>query len=528
MSVLIYNKPKDIDLAGNKLFVRLKGTEYLITEGKQAYIYILANGTPADGNNFSVTFLNSVHKFYFSTDSPLPLPPAGYDWVLPAVADLYQVVDAMNGYPALTTYYTVQTDGSGIFIKAKEEGEYYNITANLDSTPNYSLLTEVQGEERVVKEDYHIKALFYMENLSDPGTTKPLPAFRIYPDSNQIATIEIGEILRRRFLQYFDLPDFSMTGVVKAKVSTLSYSFVFYEMSGDTTLSSVSMSPQKVIKGKINAAAHPDFDLRTWLNANKKFLTNAPAMIYTNIEAKQYLYWLNHLPGTTKIKVKINASTSSPAIPGINILTPELELQQDEIIIIPVTDMLLNTTGGDKSLECSVSVVSAVNGITLAGIQKYIFIPKRMYSRAFIFQNRLGGFSTIIAQSQKNTLSTSKTSSRRMLEPGYSPYIGDVSYDISTVEDTFTAYTGPIPAAMAAQVKELVESDAVFLQGDDRFIRLWVDKGSFKITSEPDNLHSVTFKYRPAFTGDIISNDIALPQAEHKDYSIEYLKSDYQ
>ena len=528
MSVLIYDKPKELDLAGNKLFVRLKGTGYLISEGVKAYITILPNGAPADGNSFSLSFINSTHNFYFSTEDPLPLPPSGYDWVLPAVDDLYAVADAMNGYPALTTYYTVQSDGAALIVQAKEEGNYYNITGDVSNTPNYTIFNEVGGEERLVREDYHIKALISLENMSEKGTYIQIPAFRIYPDSEQIGVIEIGEILRRRFLQFFDLPDFNMTGVVKAKVATMAYSLNFQEMSGDTVLSSATMSPQKVIKGKVNASDHPGFDLRSWLNGNKKFLTNAPERIYTYISAKEYLFWLNPLSGTLSIKVKISASTSSASIPAVDILTAAMDVSQDEVLIIPVTDMLRNAPGGDKSIECSVSVITAANGITLAGVQNYLFRPQRLYSRAFIFQNRLGGFGTIIAQSQKNILRTNKTSDRRALTPGYSPYIGDMSYDASSVEDTFTAYTGPVTAAMAAQVKELAESDAVFLQSDDRFVRLWIDKGSFSITKEPDNLHNVSFRYRPAFTGDHISAAVALPQGEHKDYSLEYLKSDYQ
>jgi len=526
MSLIAYNQPKGLDLAGNHLFFKVKGTDYLVAAGEKAQLR-LSGGIPANAEFFSLTFKGRSHHFYLSNAVPIPVPE-GYDMVIPSnVVSVGGISHLLANYPPLSEYYEVETLNPDLLITAKAEGEAFTIIADMSGVTAWSVANERAGENRIVRENYHVKALFSLENLSEKGTFVSLPEFRLDPDSNQLVELEVGEIIRRRFLNYFDLPDFILPDPVKAQVATMAYKLSLNEMSGTTVLSALHLVNFSALKGKVNRADHPDFDLREWINSNKRFLTNQPGRIYTWLGAKHYLYWLNPMGGINRgIRIKVEMISAVALEPETYWFDLD-GIYQDEVIIIPVTDIVMAFPNGDQALEAHVSVVSA-DGITLAGLQSYQYLPKRLHARAFLFQNRLSGFDTVTTQYQQNTLKVTKDENRRILTQGYSRYQGDLSSDEGEAEDIFTAETGPIPAAMADHFKEMANSGVVFLQGDDRFIRIWIEKGSFKLTDETDDLQNVKFKYKSAFAGDLLNSQLKLPEAPHKDYADEYLKNDYQ
>lgn len=53
-------------------------------------------------------------------------------------------------------------------------------------------------------------------------------------------------------------------------------------------------------------------------------------------------------------------------------------------------------------------------------------------------------------------------------------------------------------------------------------------RGSFDISDETEDLQNVSFSYRPAFSGDILSSELSIPEQPREDYSQEYLKTDYK
>jgi hypothetical protein len=387
------------------------------------------------------------------------------------------------------------------------------------------LFLQIKGSRgETVIENYHLTATISVEKLSEPGTYSELPEFRLDIDTSDIAELyDFGNIIKRRFFNFFDLPDFEMLLMAKTKVLMIGYNIVIREMSGTSEIQMIVVDNLKALNGKVNTAHHLQFDLLQWINAEKKFLTNSPGHIYTFAGAKHYLYYLNPSPAATTIMLSIEAITRQG---DEEYLSTPFVLQAREAALIPVAD-IINNEWDDDVINARVWIQNPAQEL-LAGVKTYHFMQRDIYDRAFLFQNRFGVFDTITVKNQDNSLSSERDEKVRTLAPGYKRLDGDVSSELLQCDDTFEAETGPIPIAMAQHYKEIAESNAVFLQEKDRFLRVVLDPGTLKVFSETDDLQNVKFKYRPAFSGDFINSQINMPSPAHEDYSNEYLKTDYQ
>jgi hypothetical protein len=523
MSLVLNKYPQSLDLVHNRLFFQIQGTSKVLQEGSKASFKITMPDAPSVGQEMQLTFMSRVHNFIFTLDPDQDVPD-GYDYVLPSY-DKSEMFLYLANYAPLKTYYTGSYLTSYMEFEAIVEGSDYNIT--VDSLPTENWTSEItDGVDYEEVSNYHFLVTVYANKLSDTGTFTALPEFRIDPDDDQLSYIELGRILRPRFLNFFELPDFDLNTPTKAILPVLSYYMVLKEMSDTTILATKTTGTYKVINGKVNHSSHPDFNLRTWINSYKKFLTNMPSQVYTNYSAKHYLYYMSPYAADTSVQVYFDINSKSDSDPE-TYTSDSITLSQDGILVIPVTDILASISTPSKLVYVTVSVKTE-SGTTIAGTKTYIYLPKTEYNRSFLFQNRWGVFDTIVIQKQSNTLEVEKETNRTILQPGYSQYIGDLSSDDPEIEDTFEAETGPITLAMAQHYKELAISRVVFLQSDDRWIRVHIVKGSFSISDEDDELHNVKFTYKSAFADDMLSATLSLPEAENKDYSDEYLETDYQ
>ncbi|TLX73687.1 hypothetical protein E9993_14615 [Labilibacter sediminis] len=522
MSLVLYKTPNPIDLVHNLLFFKIKGTDHTLTEGLKAELIIDITTAPSSGDVLTLTFLDQDHVFLFTSNVNQSLPP-GVNCLLP-IADKYEVFLRIANYMPIKSNYSCAYMGTFIALVALLEGDEYDITGVMNPDNSWSF-ESISGIINSFRSNYHFLVQVFANKLSDTGTFSALPEFRIDPDGDQLSHIELGRIIRPRFLNFFELPDMDLSAPVKGLIPVVSYYLVIKEMSGQNLISTLTTSVFKGVNGKVNHASHPNFNLRTWINSEKKFLTNMPSQVYTNHSAKHYLYYLSPFSADTAVRVKMDINSKDAAL-APEFISEAITLKQDETMLIPFTQMLANITSLQQLVYVSVSLINSADA-TIANPITFIYLPKKEHNRAFLFQNRLGVFDTVITQVQSNTLKVSKEGKRTILTPGYSSYIGDLSSDDPEIEDTFTAETGPITAAMAQHYKELAASRVVFLQSDDRFIRVWIEKGSFKILDEDNELHNVKFNYKSAFADDILSTDLKLPEPAHEDYSLEYLKTDY-
>jgi len=534
MSLVLYKQPRLLDFAGNNLFLQIKGTDYLLTSGVKALLSFPAISVPAFGTLMYIKMMGTTHIFKLVDKSqPIPVPVYPVNHIIPITGVLSSLITEIAAgivsYPIITQYYDVTTDGILLYIMAKEDGSAYNIHFDGDyGLPSFvpPSIGTVLGVDPETRPDYFFSISLFVENLSTKGTYKALPEFRLDPNSTQLVAIDNGKVIRRRFRDFFDLPDFAATVPVKVSYAHINFYYIIKEMSGATLLSSVQTAVFKALNGRVNKSDHANIDIREWMVNKKRFLTNMPGQIATFGGAKAMLYYLNPFSGTSNIVVKMTIAQT--AGDDITYTYPFNNLAQDDVVMIPV-DGIIATLMSDSSLIRFAEVwVESATGVLLAGKQTYHYRPKGLFDRSMVFQNQYGMFDAIITIQQKSELSTQANQATATLTPDFSRYVGDIAAAHPEITDVVTAQTGPITHDMAAHIKELAASRVVFLAHNDRYIRVSVEPGSFATVDESKELCNVTFKFSPAFSGDLLSTPADMPIAKHKDYSEEYLESDYQ
>jgi hypothetical protein len=531
MSIVIYKQPRLLDFAGNNLFLQLKGTDYAIQKGVNAFLYFSDSANFVDEDVLTLTFMGRDHVFLLK-EALVPFPteyvvPAGYDDVL-FFALQNQLTHLYNGlvnYAPLAQYYNLVTDNHAIFITAKNFGSAYNIgtalTGNIVNVDAHG-----GGVDEIIRDNYYFAVTLFVENLSTRGTYFSLPEFRLDPNLSQLATIDMAKVVRRRFFDFFDLPDFAANAPAKTAYTYINFYFTVKEMTGSTILATATTQTYKALNGMVNKSEHAAFDIRQWVVDQKRFITNMPADVVTYAGAKALLYYLNPYAGSSSVVIKmLIAHTAGDDIA----YSAQMDgLAQYDTVMIPV-DAIVATLVADGSLVRMVEVwVETTTGVLVAGKQTYYYTPKPLHGRSLLYQNRYGVMDAVNTYQQSSDLKTEAEQSTHAVTPGYSRYVGDIAAVHPSVTDTVTTETGPISHAMAANLKELAASRVVFLATADRYIRVVIEPGSFSIADEAKETCNVKFKFKAAFDGDFISTPIALPTAPHEDYSYEYIDSDYQ
>jgi hypothetical protein len=399
----------------------------------------------------------------------------------------------------------------------------YHKPNSIDLARNYLFLS-VKGTGASGASDYKIIVKIFVENLSDKETPFELPPFKIDFDADNIGVLyDIGNIITRKFNLFLDLPEFNSQVPQKCKGLTISYSVLFEERDGDTVLSSLNVDNMRALNGKINSADHVGFNISSWLSLNKKFLTNSPARINCYYGSKHYLTWLNIFPDHVAVRLRIDATT----LLGIKDYTSDvINLASGEGARFPIGD-IISAKWGKEILQARVWLEN-IEGVSIAGVKTLNFSDKPLYAKTFLFMNRFGVFDSLITISESNNYNVEREIAKASLPLHYNRNTGDLSSKVLFADDIFEAETGPISITTAQHYKEFAESKVIFLQGKDRFVRIAIEPSSFKISDENSDLQNVTFKYRSAFAGDILNNEIELPTALPEDYSREYLKTDYR
>lgn len=542
MSLLLYKQPNPLDFAGNNLFFKTKGTDFI--EVKPVCAQLRLNMIKAQhiksGEYLTMEFLGKIHLIKLIEDIDTTTDPtlcngaptdhviyyslsnggAGRDADIEAGLKAYQPIsDNYNVYPTLWI----------LRITAKNPGPAYNINL-LGSVILPALYFDhgwTLGISQVNKKDYHFRCSLFVENMSAQGTYHQLPEFRVDVDENQLSEIELSGIIRRKFLSFFDLPNYEAQTAIKCTFSKLNYYLTFKEMTGDTELSTLTTPVYSVLNGRINKSDHSEFNIRDWQINNKRFLTNMPGKMVTFGGCKHTLYYLNAFSGSSSINVKIVINhTSGEATTYSQTIS---DLVQDDIVMIPAGGIIGSLIADQASIlyaECWVEDSAAT---LLAGKQMFIYRPQPLHGLSFLFLNSFGVFDAITVHTLKNQIKTEDDETTTTLTSGYSRYVGDIIADFTDGEDSFTAETGPITFEMANHLKELLSlRRVVFLQTSDRYLRVKIDSGSTTISDNEKDLCNVSFKYKSAFAGDLISQNIELPKIAHRDHSTEYLESDYQ
>lgn len=374
------------------------------------------------------------------------------------------------------------------------------------------------------QENHSISATLYVENVYKSGTFEPIPEMVLNADDSGNAWINFSRILKKRVKS--NLPLFEASTFSRCQEMVKRYKVVFKEFYGDpaTEQNSKETAVFEIVKGEVNSSAFPNFSLISYLFSSKNYLSRQSEIRETWLKAKQYLYFMMPTAGANlNVKVKAYYSDGSTADSTPYQIAGALI---KDIFCFPVSPDDLNLISSNKNLFMyevwMVYASGSYSGETAGKKITYKIVKKPKTGRSFLFENKFGGFSTILTYRQDNKLQVERDENLKTLAPGYSPLSGDIQSEITLVEDEFEVITGPLPIREAEFLKEMLLSKEFYLIGRTAFVRCNLKGGTFSIVKESKDLYSVKFKYVPAFDQDLLASKLGLPVHTNGDYSDMY------
>lgn len=391
---------------------------------------------------------------------------------------------------------------------------------SLASNPIFFLVKGTQ----FAQENHSISATLYVESVYNSGTFTPIPEMVLNSDDSGNAWINFSRILKKRVL--VDLPVFGESNFTKCEKMVKRYKVVFKEFYGTDGVEQNSKETDifEALKGKVNSAAFPTFNLLSHISDGKNYLSRQTEVIETWMNTFQYLYFLMPTAGAN-IDVKVKAYYTDGSTTEATAYQISGAVIKD-IYRLPVSPAALNLITADKELYLyevwMVYASGTYTGATAGKKITYKIVSKNRTGRAFLFENKFGTFSTVLTYSQSNKLKVERDENLQTLAPGYSALDGNVKSEIKGIEDQFEVITGPLPIREAEFLKEMLPTLEFYFIGRTAFVRCNVKAGTFSIVQESKDLYSVKFKYAPAFDEDLLASKLGLPVHTNGDYSDEY------
>lgn len=306
------------------------------------------------------------------------------------------------------------------------------------------------------------------------GTLSEVPVMKLYPNGDGKADLEVGRIVGERLKPVF--PALSAKGFTKLSGFTGRFKVVFNEKWNAGTSPAVESAMVTVLKGKFAA----NQTLSAFVQAGN-YLTNGGSTVETVAEGVHYLTALFLRAGSYMVKLKAVYEDGTIENRSVGVISTA---GANEVYAIPAG---LKHLVFERQVEKYVIWVQNGSGVTV--LREVTFRVRRMVKRyrSMLYLNVLGGIDTVVLTDMSETMKTERES-----------YRADRLHLLSVLTDyadTFEATTGYIPVEAAKQNRELVISDRVYVVHSDSLVAVNIEKGSYKLFSENDDLQSLVFKY---------------------------------
>lgn len=309
--------------------------------------------------------------------------------------------------------------------------------------------------------------------IAGNGTETQLPAMKLYPNGDGRADLEVGKIIDNRLIPVF--PDLAVKGITKLEGVTLMFKVVFAESYSGTTNQAES-SYITALKGKFPEKQ----SVMAFVQAGN-FLTNGGNMLETVTDGVHYLTALFLTAGSFSVKLKTLSEDGKAEYRTIGSINPA---KAYEVYAIPCGLKHLAFT--KQPDQYSVYVQNS-SGITI--LKEITFNVRRMVKkyRSMLYLNVVGGIDTLVVTDQSETMKTEKESYRT--ENLW------LSSELTDYTDTFEATTGYVSEEAVKLCRELLISDHVYLTHAENLMPINIEKGTFKLFVENEDLQSLSLKY---------------------------------
>lgn len=364
--------------------------------------------------------------------------------------------------------------------------------------------------------DHRLTVVIWVENTPNSNTFTSLPEMNLDTDNGGYADIDIARIIYRRMKN--EIPDINNSQVHQLLKLTLRFKLIFTETwNGQTATKETSIFTS--VRSRINFNLYPFQKIADWLT-EKNYLTQSDSLIETYPGSIHYLTCLFKTPGKYifKLRAYYNDQTQVEQI-----LSTQEVLFANCAYIIPAGLRHRNLAIANKTLtKYEILVTDETNNIIFKKVTFQVTYESR---KCLIYVNRLGGIDTFFIEKQTNTLKIEKENYLQYLPENYSGSDANILSDTTEIIDSYEANSGYISRKQQELSKELLISDSVSLVTTHSFVAVNIEKGSFNLYSDSDDLYYTKFKYNPRLSGDFL-----LPvNRSISSYSInDYNNNDYE
>lgn len=305
------------------------------------------------------------------------------------------------------------------------------------------------------------------------GTETQLPAMKLYPNGDGRADLEVGKIISNRLKPVF--PDLAEKGIAKLEGVTLKFKVVFTESYGGTTNQAES-GVITALKGKFSEKQ----SVTAFVKAGN-YLTNGGNIVETVPDGVYYLTALFLTAGSFSVKLKTILEDGKAEFRTIGSVNPA---KPYEVYVIPCG--LKHLALPKQPDQYSVYVQNS-SGTTI--LKEVTFNVRRMVKkyRSMLYLNVAGGIDTVVVTDQSETMKTERET--------YRAENLRLSSELTDYTDTFEATTGYISEEAVKLCREVLISDHVYLTHAESLMAINIEKGSFKLFSENEDLQSLNLKY---------------------------------
>lgn len=366
-------------------------------------------------------------------------------------------------------------------------------------------------------EGHQLTAQIQIETVPDSGIFHALPVMNLDPDETGVADLDVSTIIHRRMQT--ELPAFEDSRVTRLLKSTIRYKVLFSEYYGEQSATKET-SILTAIKCRLNFYNYPLETIEDYVVQGKNYLSHRPEIIETRPGEIHYLVVLALYTDTYTVKLSALYTDGSEDTIDLHTFTPVTEYN---VFAIPSGLKHLNLAKPGVSLvSYTIWVENSSNEIAFKKVTFKVF-PYNPANRCFLFGNLLGGIDTVITESQSDSLKVERETFQKYLPMNYKANCYNITTFVSGYTNIFEASTGYISRKLAEVCKEMAISETVFLVGMKSFIAVNIDKGTFDIANDKEDLQSFSFKYSPAFEKDLIFLSVGASESySDNDYNEDY------
>lgn len=525
MALTITSSPAIVALTGNPVRFTIHTNNNIATPGTCSALVITFFDTGAAGDSFTLKWADKSLTFVCS---PTP-DDSGLQIVdLSVIANLNDWVDAatvdLRANYLTDKYYSIGCEGSQLTLTAKNKGSIYDLEFEAEWTngvnPPTAILTA--GVDEVARTFYKL-GLQLQLGFGEDWEFVGEDILPVDPDGN--ATFDLHRLFADRVYSEFQWPESSVDIMVLRAHQCMQYYIRYFEQYGDSIfqgkltasdtfniLAAGISHLQEAIYNRQSLTTPTSF--WTKLQYNQYFLTWQPKEKLIDRWQTEKLYYLvreSIASLNLKIEINYNDDTAKSTITKKTIANP-VEFGVYEIIC---GLNRLQLAGYDTGIidfyrvwieDGSANRISEIRTFT-------IDYSNHEEVRQFLFLNSLGGYDTLrVTGDVEDSIELERSTISKVLGADFTELDHQVAAGSVSEVKTYKANTGWLTREQVAWIRDFFLSKQVYQIVVGKLVPVLVTTTQATQRRDREDLFSIDFKYRRAFSSEFYSMEIVSAQ----------------